>query len=432
MNLKRFFSLATASLVLLSASARQWTLDECVDYAIEHNINVRARALDVNSARLEVDNARSGFLPQASGYASQNFSFGRALTMDNTYANRNTSSFSVGASVQMPIFQGLRAVRQLNYAKASLAATLESAEAAKDDVRLNVITAYLQALYTSELCAVARERVEISRRDLERTVELVEAGRLPELDLYQARATLSSDELSAVNSANDSILALLDLSQILNLPDDADFSIAPVDGIIPPLMNADDIYRSALLHNHSLRAAELSARAAEKNIGVARTGYIPTLSFNAGIGTNYYRTGGFQNESFGSQMRHNFSQSIGFSLSVPLFDAFSTRNSIRRAEVGLESARLQLDESRQQLYKAIQQAYTQAVAAYRQQDATASALENTRQAFEAMTVKYENGRANATEFEKAKSDYTNALAETVRAKYELILRNRILEFYADR
>lgn len=197
-------------------------------------------------------------------------------------------------------------------------------------------------------------------------------------------------------------------------------------------MNAEDIYRNALLHNHSLRAAELSARAAEKNIGVARTGYIPTLSFNAGIGTNYYRTGGFQNESFGSQMRHNFSQSIGFSLSVPLFDAFSTRNSIRRAEVGLESARLQLDESRQQLYKAIQQAYTQAVAAYRQQDATAVALENTRQAFEAMTVKYENGRANATEFEKAKSDYTNALAETVRAKYELILRNRILEFYADR
>lgn len=417
--------------VALSGAARQWSLEDCVDHAVSHNIDVRSRMLNNQTANLDVDDARNRFLPTLSGYASQSFSFGRALTMDNTYADRNTSAFGAGASLNLPIFQGLAGIRRLDYAKASLAATLEEAEAAREDVTLNVITGYLQALYTAELCQVARERVAMSRRDLDRTTELVDAGRLPELDLFQGRATLSQDELSLVNAVNDSTLAMLDLRQLLNLDADVPFAIAPLNDSLPPLMSVDDVYSRALAANHRLRAASLQSVAAEKNVALAKTGWIPTLSFNAGISTNYYHTNGFQNESFGGQMRHNFAQSVGFSLSVPIFDAFSTRNSVRRARINAESARLQLDDARQQLYKAICQAHTQAVGALRQRTATADALESSRRAYEAMTIKYENGRANATELEKAKSDYTNAMADAVHARYQFILRCRILSFYAN-
>lgn len=412
------------------AQARQWTLDECVEYAIDNNIDVRTRALEVHGANLDVIEARDRFLPTLGGYASQSFNFGRGLTADNTYANRNTSSFSVGAQLSLPVFQGLSAVRRLDYAKANLRAVLEQAEAAKDDVTLNVISAYLQALYTGELSAVARERLAISQAELARTQSLVDAGRIAELDLYQARSQVAQDELSVVNAANDSILALLDLSQLLNLPADADFRIAPLGDEMPPLMSADDVFARALANNHSLRAAHLSAVAAEKNVAVAKAGYIPTLSFNAGIGTNYYHTGGMPNEGFGPQMRHNFSQSIGFSLSVPVFDAFGTRNNVRRARISSETARLRLEDDRNRLYKAINQASTQAVGAVKQRQAALVAVDNAREAYNAMNIKFENGRANATELETAKSNYTNAMTDAVRAKYEAILRARILAFYA--
>jgi len=406
-----------------------WDLDRCVDYAIGHNIDVRARRLDTMSGELGVTEAKDRFLPQLSGYASQSFNLGRALTADNTYANRNTSSFSVGAQLSLPLFQGLSAVRRLDYARSSLRTMLEQLEAAKDDVTLNVISQYLQALYSAEMLSVARERLAISRGELERRTALLEAGKIPELDIYQARQQVASDELSVVNASNDSIIALLDLAQMLNLPSADGFSISPLADTQIPLVSPDDVFRNALQHNHTMRASALEVETAEKNTSLAKTGYIPTLSFNAGLGTNYYKTSGIDNEHFGPQMRHNFSQSFGFSLSVPVFDAFGTRNSVRRARIQEENARLRLDDARARLFKAINQAYTQAVGAEQKRRAADVAVEASRTAFEAIRQKYNFGRANATEFEEAKSNYTMAKAEAVQAKYESILRTRILLFY---
>ncbi|MEZ3520098.1 MAG: TolC family protein [Muribaculaceae bacterium] len=400
-----------------------------MSYAIDHNIDVSTRRLETLSGELDVTAAKDRFLPQLSGYASQSFNLGRALTADNTYANRNTSSFSVGAQLSLPIFQGLSAVRRLDYARSGLRAMVEQFEAAKDDVTLNVISQYLQALYSGEMLQVAKERLAISRGELQRRSALLESGKIPELDIYQARQQVASDELTVVNATNDSIMALLDLAQLLNLPSADGFSISPLADTQLPLVSADDVFRNALQYNHSMRASALEVESAEKNTALAKTGYIPTLSFNAGLGTNYYKTSGIDNENFGQQMRHNFSQSFGFSLSVPIFDAFGTRNSVRRARLQEENARLRLDDSRARLFKAINQAYTQAVGADKKRRAADVAVEASRAAFEAMKQKYDFGRANATEFEEAKSNYTAAMAEAVQAKYESILRTRILQFY---
>lgn len=418
-----------AALSLTAAFAESWSLDSCIQYAIDHNISIEQRRVSARQGELEVTAAKDRFLPELSGYASQNFNFGRGLTADNTYANRNTSSFSAGASLSLPLFQGLSAVRNLSYSRTNLQALLEQTEAAKDDVTLNVISQYLQALYASEMLKVTRINLHISQDELARRRQLLEAGKIPELDIYSAEAQVKQDELSVTGAESDSITAMLDLAQLLNLPSAEGFFIKPLDETNPLILNPDDVYANADANNHSIRAGRLNKEAAAKNVGVAKSGYIPRLSFSAGLGTNYYKTSGFSNESFGAQMRHNFSKSIGLSLSVPVFDAFSTRNSVRRARLQEESARLELEDSQNRLYKSITQAYTQAVRAAKQKEASAKAVESTKAAFDAMQVKYDNGKANATEFEKAKSDYISSLLQETQARYELVLRARILEFY---
>lgn len=419
------FAMATG----IVASAQTWTLDSCINYAVEHNINVRNSELQSESGRLSVVQAKDRFLPNLSGYASQSFNFGRGLTANNTYANRNTSSFSVGAQLQLLLFQGLSAIRNLDYAKANLRALVEQTEATKDDVALNVTSQYLQALYAAEMVGVAEENLSISKNELARTRELLEGGKVPELDLYQVEAQVAQDELTLVNARNDSSIALLDLAQMLNLPSYEGFAISPLVEEKLTLVPADEVFANALARNHSMKAYELQVVAAEKNVSVAKAGYIPQLSFNAGIGTNYYKTSGYDNESFGGQMRHNFSKSIGFSLQVPLFDAFSTRNNVKRARINALTAQLQLDDTRMKLYKAITQAHAQAIAAMKKYEASQVSVSSTMKALEAMQIKYSNGRANATELQKAQSDYTKSLAETVQAKYEADLRIRIVNFY---
>lgn len=431
--MKKLLITVLVSGLALTATAQRdsaWTLERCIAHAIDNNIEVRSARLDAETARLGVTEAKDRFLPGLSGYASQNFSFGRGLTSQNVYANRNTSSFSTGAQLQLPIFQGLSAIRRVSYEKTNLAAMLEHVEAAKEDLTLNVITAYLQALYTGELTGVARTKVDISQAELARTQALLDAGRVPELDIYQAQAQLAQDRLSLVNAQSDSINALLSLAQLLNLPGTRGFDIRPLEDeeiLIPPV---EEVYSRALANNHTLAAGRLDEATAKKNVAVAKTGYIPTLNFNAGIGTNYYNTTGIPNETFASQMRHNFSQSIGFTLSVPLFDAFTTRNNVRRSRAAVLRAQLNIDSATRDLYKAIVTAHTAALSAREQQNAAAAALTATREAFRAMQTKYNAGRANATELEKAKNDYIAAMAETVRTHYEAILRARILAFYA--
>lgn len=422
-----FISLSTLHSPLQSQVV--WSLDSCINYALIHNVEVRQRINAARQGELAVTEAKDRVLPNLSGYGSQNFSFGGGLTADNTYANRNTSSFSVGAQLSVPLFQGLRVVRSVKYAETSLKALVEQSEAIKDDVAINVMAAFLQTLYSREALKVARTSLGISRDELKRREILLDAGKIPELDLFEARAQVSRDELTVVNAQNDSVMALLDLTNLLDIENDGNFDIVPLHEENLPMPSLEEVWTNMQLANHTLRAAVIRKQAAGENVEVAKTGYIPTLSFNAGLGTNNYKTSGFQNESFAAQMRHNFSKSLGFSLNIPIFDGFSTRNSISRARLEQLNSELDLDNTRQQLFKTISTAHAQAVAAGSKEKASEAAVENTKAAFEAMTVKYDNGRANATEYEKAKADYINALADRLQASYERQLRIRILRHY---
>lgn len=413
----------------IHANATEWSLDSCINYAIDHNITVRSRALDKVNGQYDVVEAKDGFLPQLGASASQSFNFGRGLTSENTYANRNTSNFQWGAQLSLPLFQGLSAIRRLDYAKASLRAIVEEYEASKENVTLNVIAQYLQVLYCRELHDVALSQAELSRNELTRQTALLNAGKIPEIDMLNARSQLAQDELSVVTTNNNYVMALVDLAQLLQLDDVADFTVSPIDDADEFLLPADQVYANAMTNNHGVIAQRERINAADKYISVAKTGIIPKLSFNAGVGSSYYTVSGFNNQKFGTQMKDNFNTYIGLSLNIPIFDAFSTRNSVRKAKVQSVAARLQYESTRTELYKSIQQAYYEAIGAKKRLETGIIAENATQQTFLATQEKYNLGRATPTEYETAKTNHLKAVSERLQAKYEYMLRTRILEFY---
>jgi len=419
------FSLAAA----MTAQTTVWDLDSCINYAVSHNLTVKQRAINRLSAENAVTEAKDAFLPSISASASESFSFGRGLTSANTYANRNTSNFQWGVNFSLPLFQGLQDVRQLKYARASLRAIVEEHEAAKDDVTLNVISAYLQVLYYGELHTVAADQVKLSANELARRQAMLDAGKIPEVDLLEARSTLAQDELSVVNAANNRAIALLDLAQLLELPETDGFDIAELSDEQFSPASAEEIINNAMMSNHSILAAKHNITAADRAIDVAGTGYIPRLSFNAGIGSSYYTVSGLDSDKFSKQMRDNYNTYLGFSLNIPIFDAFNTRNSVRRARVQKLNAELNYDLARDNLNKSIRQAYYEAEGARSRMESSRVAVEATELAMQAMLEKYNLGRATSTEYETAKTAYVRALSESVQAKYEYILRQRILAFY---
>lgn len=418
--------------VAITVHASAWTLDSCVNYAIEHNIEIKLRGADAESSRLQITQAKSRYLPTLSGYANQSWNIGRGLTSQNTYADRNTTNTSLGAQLNLPVFDGLSTPRQVEYAKASLAAALEQFEAAKDDVTLNVMAAYLQVLYTKELYEVAKHQVDLSDFELRRQSALLEAGKIPEVDLLEAESQLAQDKLNMEQADNDWRLALVDLAQLLNLEDISDFDIVPLENSQQYevlIQMPEQVYADALKHNHSVRASRLAVDAADKYIKVAKTGYIPSLSFNASVGSNYYTVSGMNNESFARQLKNNYSTGFGLTLSVPIFDAFQTRNAVRRAKVQRITAELQNQQVEQNLYKTVQQAYFRADGAQKKLKAAIVAETAAQKAFKAMSEKYGIGRATPTEYEQAKNKALRTKAEALQAHFELILRTRILDFY---
>lgn len=412
-----------------AAQADTWSLDSCISYAMDHNLNIRSAEISRMEGELSVTEAKDAFLPTLSAGAGQNWDFGRGLTSANTYANRNTSMFSWNARMSLPIFQGLRNIRQLRYSRTNLSMLEKQEEASHDEVRLSVITSYLQVLFNKELLEVSREQLRLSKVQLDRQKVLLEAGKVPEVDVIQAEAQVAQNEVQVVNSENDLQTSKIELAKLLEFDDLTDFDVAPIDDDSMGLLSAEEVYNNALANYPALRAAREGVKLADEGISVAKTGYIPTISFSAGLGSSYYTVSGEQGKSFGSQMRDNFSKNLGFSLSVPIFDGLSTRDRVRQAKVRKLNAQLQVQQQESELHKSIRLAYRQALGAEKKYESGKVAVSAAKAALDAMTEKYTYGKANATEWEKTQSDYITALAQQVQAKYELILRNKVLDFY---
>lgn len=428
--MRKLLLLFAAALPLFPAEAQTpWNLEQCVEYAVSHNLTVKARELETESEQLTLTEAKDRVLPTLEAGASQTWNFGRGLTAANTYADRNTSNFQWSAGLSLPLFQGLSTVRRIKASESSLAKTLTETAAAKDDITLNVVAQYLQVLYAREVEQSAASQVEYTAYEVGRQQALVEQGKVPEADLYDAQAQHAQDKLQLVTAQNDTRTALVQLANLLQLPSVEGFDILPLSDAEPLIPGPDQVYDEALGINNSVLAARQGITAANDNISLAKTGYIPRIDFNAGIGSSYYKVSDFPNEGFGAQMRHNYATYLGFRLTIPIFDGFSTRNQIRRARLSKLQAELELDRRQSELYKEIQLAYYQAKGARERYLASGETLEKMKLSFAATREKYNLGRSTPAEFEQAKNNLFRTEVSSIQARYEYLLRCRILSFY---
>ena len=408
-----------------------WDLRQCIEHALTHNLSIKQKEANRDKSAVELNTAQWSRLPNLNGNIGQSFNYGRAIQADNTYGNRNTrnTNFSVGTSI--PLFTGMQIPNNIALSKLNLKAAIEDLNKAKEDISIQVTSYYLQALFNEELVKVAQNQVALSKEQLDRKVAFFKNGKASEAEVYEAQSRLAQDEYSLVQTQNNHQLSLLDLSQLLELPSPENFQIvAPkVEAFSTDLSLPDEVYTLALQNKPAIKAAQYRLEGATKSIRIAQSGWYPQLTFGAGVGTNYYSITGIENAGFGNQWRENMNKYLQFSLSIPLFNRFETRNRVKSARIQRNALAWQLEESKKTLYKEIQQAYYNALAAESQFRSSEVASKAAETSFKLMSEKYANGKANATEYNEMRANWMKALSEQIQARYDYLFRSKILEFY---
>ncbi len=431
--MKKIVLFAALLCATLSAGAQEkaWSLHDCIEYALSHNLKVKQTALQVEQREIDLNTAKSNILPGVSASASENLSFGRGLTADNTYANTNTTSTGFSLGADMTLFKGLRNKNNIELSKLNLKAATQDLEKARDDIRLAVAQAYVQVLYKMEINQVALRQVEIDSQQVVRLSEMRDNGKAAHADVAVQEATLAQSRLTAVQAEHALRLAELDLVQLLDLPTPVGFSVQIPEKGEPelPSVSPNDIFEEAVGSKPVVQAQAIRVAYAERNIALAKGGYLPTLSLSGGLGTNYYTNSGSTSAKFLDQLSNNFSQYVGLSLSIPIFSRMSNRNQVRSAKINHQTQQLQLDQTKKDLFKEIQQAWYNAVAAYRKFESSKDAEKAAIESFSLVQAKYENGKATITEFNESKNQYLKASSDLAQARYEAMYQAELLDYY---
>lgn len=408
-----------------------WNLQRCIEHAITHNLSIKQQEASRNQIEVELNTAKWSRLPNLNGNVGQSFNFGRAIQADNTYGNRNTrnTNFSIGTNI--PLFTGLQIPNNIELARLNLKAATEDLQKAKEDISIQVASFYLQVLFNKELMKVADSQLSLSKEQLARKTAFFKNGKASEAEVYEAKARVAQDEMSVVQAENNYQLALLDLTQLLELPspDGFQIEIPQMDIIMGSLTLPEDVYTEALLSKPVIKAAQYRLEGADKSIRIAQSAYYPQLNFGAGLSTNYYNMSGIENASFSSQWHQNFNKYMQLSLSIPIFNRFSTRNRVKSAKIQKNALQWRLEETKKALYKEIQQAYYNALAAEAKFKSSQSASEAAEASFQLMNEKYANGKATATEYNEMRTNWMRALSDHIQARYDYLFRSKILDFY---
>lgn len=428
------FPIMSLANMLFSPSAHaqtEMTLRQCIDYAYVRSNVVKTNEMAIEKSENDLSTAKGGHLPTVSAYATQRFDFGRGLTSNNTYENLNTSNTSFGIEAQVTLFAGFRVQNNVKYQKLCVESATANLQAAKEDLGINVASAYLQVLCAKEIAEAQKAQVELSRQQLDLKTALRDNGKASDADVAQARSLVAQEEMKAVQYDNDYRLALLDLSQALEMPSPDSISvIAPEVSEMPSVIGGpEQVYQEALSNKASVRAARIKTECAEKAIDIAKGQYWPTLSLSAGVSTGYYKVHDVDAPSFGDQMDQNLDKSIAIHLNVPIFNQFATRNGVREAKINRTSSQIELDNVQKTLYKEVQVAYYNALAAEATYNSSLTAEQSAEEAYKLAEAKYAQGLASATDYSEAVTNRTTAIATRIQYKYEMIFRSKILDFY---
>ncbi len=438
--MKHLFILSLAT-VLISGSLmvngqNVWSLQKCIDYALENNIQIKQQELNTNYFENQVTQAKSNRLPNLNAQIGNDNSFGRSLTYDNTYRNVNSSSITGGISTSFTVFDGFSLNNNIVKQQLDLQATLKDLQKAKDDIMLSIARSYLEILFAEEVVLIDEAQIEVTKQQISRTQQLVDAGSLAKGSLLEIQAQLAREELQLVNDKNMVQMAYLTLYQFLELPIAESFKIEKP--VLPEIKanfsmaNSIDVFNNAMNARPEIQAAQLRVKSAEMDLEIAKGSRYPNLSFSANyfnLYNNKYSDIAGNDISFGDQLKNNRRSALGLTLGIPIFNRFQVKNSIANATLQISDYQYRLQSASNVLRKDIELSYTNALAALNRFISTQKAVISMEEAFRYVEEKFNVGMVNSVDYNLQKNQLTSAKSQLLQAKYEYIFRTKILDFY---
>lgn len=453
---------------VIFAQDKKWTLEECIAYAMDNNIAIKQAELDVTLRDIDRKDAFGAFLPSANANASHSWNIGLNQNITTGILENQTTQFTaLGASVGVDIYNGLQNQNRLRRAQLSQITGKYQLQKMQEDVALNVANAYLQILFNIENLKVQNEQLEMNKRQLSQTSELVDAGVIPRGDLLEIKATIAANEQRVVNSENALLISKLSLAQLIQLEDFKNFDVETegyeVEETSLLLQSPDAIFEKSKETRTELKIAETNVELAERELKIARGAYQPRLtgfySFNTRAGYTDRIVGfepdtdnptsaiGFVEstgevvvspnfmpvlgnpESVWDQFDRNKGQSFGLQLTVPIFNGFATRNNVQRSKINIERSKLIQEQAELDLELNVYTAFSDVKGALNAYDAALSTLESREEAFRYAQERFDVGMMNSFEYNQVFTLLANAQSEVLNAKYDYIFRVKILEFY---
>ncbi|MGB8357036.1 MAG: TolC family protein [Bacteroidales bacterium] len=430
MRLKRFITAAVIILAGLSVSAqqKQWTLTECIDHALNANIQVRKADVSTGVGKINLQQAKDNRWPDLSASAGQNFGWKQITDNTGTSVLQGSSRTSLSAGSNVALFSGFRVKNEIVLAELNYKGLMYSTEVTKESVSLSIMNAYLQVLYAEEQITNSRNQADATRQELGLAKERFSLGAIANSDYLQVKTQLASEELTLSRANSTFEIDRVILMQLIELPADSAFEIArpDIDAIISttPAADAADVYSEALKVKPEIKYAEINKESSLIDLDLAKGGYYPSLSMNAGVSTAFADAA-----LMGSEIRSNFAPSVGLSLSVPIFSNNQNKSSVSRAKAGMTTAELDELDAKNQLRKEIEQACLDARSAVINYNAAVNQYEASLESYKVAEEKFNLGAMNSVDFLIQKTNLTSSESSLLQAKYELVFSYKIIDFY---
>lgn len=410
-----------------------WTLNECIDYAHEQNIDVRSSLLSNKSNEIGYEQAKSQKLPSVNGAISQNFNWQKGTNSTGEtsgYSGNSNNNYQLSSNVS--VYNGLKLNNKVKQAEIELEYGKYNSETIKENVSLQILNAFLQVLYSEEQVKNAENQVASTTEQLQLAEERLNLSIISRSDYLQVKSELASEKLTLANAKSNFDISKISLMQLMELPVSKNFDIVRPDlekelnQMREP--NAVSIYHQALGIKPQIKTAELNSQSALYNEKIAKADYYPSVFLNAGLGTGY--SSAFSTQNYFSQLNNSINPSVGFSVSIPIFQKNQVKYNVQQAQIGIENANLSQINIKNQLRKNIEQACADVSSAQIQYEAGKEKFEATNESYLLAEEKFKNGLINSVDFLVIKNTSILAESDLLQSKFNLLFSYKILDFYA--
>jgi outer membrane protein len=416
-----------------------WSIERCINYAHENNLQVKRQYLNVDLAKEDLNQSYYEVLPKLNGGFDHQFSNGRSLNIEAyKWENTRKQQGSIGISSDLTLFNGFRNLNSIQYKKYSFLSAQEDLEKVKNDITLSIATAYLQILFNEEILNVARSQYEVTLLQVNKISRLVEVGNLSKGELLQIKAQAASEKLNVATSQNVLNMAVLELTQILDLDSIGNFRISHPENLSVESMGVPeavgDIFKVAVASLPEIKSSEYSVKMAEKYLAYEKGLRSPSLTMG-GLYYSRYLKGAYNPLDPGieyfykDQLKNNQYSQLSLGLDIPVFNRMKTQTTISKARIRLEDSQFELDQKMQLLYKTIQQLHGNALAALEKYYSGLEAVTSDEEVFKYTQQKYDVGLVNSVDYNISKNNLLKAKSDLLQAKYEFIFRMKIIDFY---